>query len=576
MGGPKSKATRAEVLAAFQTDETFKGFAARIGMSPNTLREIWKGEFGEDAFVARGKRLQAAAASIVAKTTAKYRIIREVQIKCNECGAPVKMRANTATRFGKNCRCPDCQKSNCDRSCPVCGLLVEGAKGLGMHFRHRREAGDQIHISYQEAKSEAKWTDLTPNLDYVICLECGHRAETLAGHLKASHGINAVEYKKKHGLSVRIRSLRLEGTRSIAAKNRKGGFGKGSQKIVTCPSCGESWEGSKFLCPDVHDLRCNPCKEKADAKDEAFRWENKIETSDYVICLECEYRAENLTSHLQHRHPGYRERHPEGEIVARCSAVRDKSALKGLVRPPEFGQKIRESKLLGLTMEDFLPFFEDNGTVDQREMLKIIKCGWPTLKSYMDDLGLKPTRKYLEASKEAHRVILTTQQLGLFKLGNGKISLAKAMLGTGYCKVTIKKECVRLGLRCAYANVAQLKCLTAISEALGSLPFQMEWSQERFTNRETGHRFRFDGYFSDVNLVVEFQGHQHYLFPNAYMRNESYRPEWEKLKERDRVKREMIENSQDLIYLEVFEDEPYTDISYLRSRLIQLGITPVS
>ena len=84
--------------------------------------------------------------------------------------------------------------------------------------------------------------------------------------------------------------------------------------------------------------------------------------------------------------------------------------------------------------------------------------------------------------------------------------------------------------------------------------------------------FRFDGYFPDFGLIVEFHGHQHYIFPNAYMINESYLPDYIALRERDRIKRELINASPDLLYLEVLEDEPYTDVSYLRGRLAALGI----
>lgn len=37
--------------------------------------------------------------------------------------------------------------------------------------------------------------------------------------------------------------------------------------------------------------------------------------------------------------------------------------------------------------------------------------------------------------------------------------------------------------------------------------------------------------------------------------------------ERDRAKRRLIEAAPDLVLLEVREDEPYTDVMYLRGRL---------
>jgi len=106
----------------------------------------------------------------------------------------------------------------------------------------------------------------------------------------------------------------------------------------------------------------------------------------------------------------------------------------------------------------------------------------------------------------------------------------------------------------------------------GGLPYEEEWKSWRFVNPLTGHRFRFDGYFPDMCLIVEFQGYQHYTFPNAFMVDESYLPEWDKLRERDRVKRELITNAPDLIYFEVLEEEPYDNVDYLRGRLVGLGV----
>ncbi len=58
------------------------------------------------------------------------------------------------------------------------------------------------------------------------------------------------------------------------------------------------------------------------------------------------------------------------------------------------------------------------------------------------------------------------------------------------------------------------------------------------------------------------------------MVDESYLPEYEALRERDRIKSELIGGAPDLTYFEVREDEPYTDVMYLRGRLTQLGVIP--
>ena len=131
---------------------------------------------------------------------------------------------------------------------------------------------------------------------------------------------------------------------------------------------------------------------------------------------------------------------------------------------------------------------------------------------------------------------------------------------------------VGLGTVWAHGNVSQRKCLDAVREALGGAPYQEEWKSWSFTNPLTGHRFRFDGYYASIGLVVEFQGIFHYRFPNPWMKDESYRSEWEKLVERDRIKKQMIQTTPGLTYLEILEDEPFMDIQYLRGRLMGLGV----
>ena len=44
------------------------------------------------------------------------------------------------------------------------------------------------------------------------------------------------------------------------------------------------------------------------------------------------------------------------------------------------------------------------------------------------------------------------------------------------------------------------------------------------------------------------------------------------LRERDRIKRELVEAAPDLTYFEVREDEPYTSVDYLKGRLRERGL----
>ena len=94
----------------------------------------------------------------------------------------------------------------------------------------------------------------------------------------------------------------------------------------------------------------------------------------------------------------------------------------------------------------------------------------------------------------------------------------------------------------------------------------MSWT---FLNPVSGHRFRYDGFFPDFQLLVEFQGYQHYSFPSVYIQD---RDAFDALQERDRQKVEQVERDGRFKILVVREDEPYTDVEYLSQRLVGLGV----
>ena len=259
MGGPRSKATPEEISSAFQTEEPFKAVAKRIGMSPNTLRKKWKAEFGEVAFKERGKRLQAKAASKQARRMAANRVFRDVAMDCSRCGSSVTLKANQVAHLDTSKFV--CDVCKYDRECPVCGQLVDGERGLSGHFRHRREAGDEAHVAYQEGQSDARWWGKVENEDYVVCRECGVKVETLARHLKTAHGVTAESYRAKYGSDVLIRSRSLTRKRAAAIQAGMGSEARKGTKVISCPGCGGWREVSKFVGP-LHDHRCAQCKQK--------------------------------------------------------------------------------------------------------------------------------------------------------------------------------------------------------------------------------------------------------------------------------------------------------------------------
>lgn len=450
--------------------------------------------------------------------------------------------------------------------CPICSADVANQRGLAAHFRHQAAT----HPSYSGWLEDQEWSGKRENQDFVVCRECGKRDVTLARHLMACHGITAEEYRIKHGPGVLIRATSLTERRSRACRVREGGFGKGELKAVTCPGCGSPHQVSKFLVPGMHDDRCLACRTRGGDSE----WEGKSEPLDFVTCRVCGHRAENLCSHIQSAHPDlvgrYAEVYSGALVVALGSSIRDKSRLRGMVRSPEFGRKIAEARRIDLTLADFGPYLDDDGSVDHRAMIEATGIWYPTLKRYMADLGLRPTYKYVAQRGADRRVRLSLGDLEPYVLGNGKVSLAGAVIGLGHSLPTLRKECFRLGLSWAHGNVSQARCLSAISHALGGSPYQQEWSSPAYVNPKTGRRFRFDGFFPEENLIAEFHGHQHFIFPNAFMgpdRESVYR----EMKERDRIKESLIRETPGMLHIVIREDEPFTDVSYLRARLLLEG-----
>lgn len=468
--------------------------------------------------------------------------------------------------------------------------------------------------------------------DFVVCRECGHQGHKLYRHIQ-KHGLTTEGYLDKYP-SAPMRCLTVTQQQSTTRVARLAAVAPSWQatKMVVCPGCGAEHAVGKFM-GSLHDLRCPQCKAVAVAA--AFhRFDGKSEPADYITCLDCGYKAENLTSHVHSVHPGYRERHGDAPLVALQSAVRDKTALQGKVlsegtrqrmsdnagrwnkgltkethpslaraaekmqskpswskgltatEDPRLAETARKLALYvgegrpwdnglaaNLTLADFQPFMDTEGRVDHHKVVGATGVSWVTVRKYIVDLGLVQTRKYIADAADDRTIRLDKDVLEQFQLLNGKVSIGKAMSVLGHAFKVIQRECNRHGLSTFHRHIRQTLCLDAVSVALGGLLYEQEWASMRFTNPPTGRRFRFDGYFPSKGLLVEFQGHQHYTFPNAYMIDESYLPVYEALRERDRIKRELVEAAPDLTYFEVREDEPYTDVMYLRGRLKELGFS---
>jgi len=470
--------------------------------------------------------------------------------------------------------------------------------------------------------------------DFVVCRECGHRGAKLYRHIESAHGLTTSAYTEKHGVDAPLRCSAAKAKQDASRTARLGASPKTwrETKEVACPSCGKAHLVGKQM-GKLHDLRCSECKKELGYVLPLLTvWMSKVEGVDYVVCRDCAHRAENLTSHVTHLHPGYRERYPDAPLVADESAVRDKSSLKERVlsavtrhrmsvnagrwnagltketdeRVARAAEKMRgrvswsrgltketDPRLAGaveklraymganrtwgnglkaeLTPEDFEPYLDEHGRVDRRAAEEGLGLSWRTLFTYMEVLGLATSDVHVKARAEAATLHIEREDLLRFALGNGKVSIGAAMSGLGHSFPVIKKECGRHGLETFHRRIRQTLCLDAVAKALGVASFVQEWETMRFTNPKTGRRFRFDGYYEDWNLIVEFHGHQHWQFPNAYMLDESYRPLWEESCWRDQEKVRLATEA-GIHYLVVREDEPFTDPVYLAGRLVQMGV----
>lgn len=266
--------------------------------------------------------------------------------------------------------------------CPICSFKVADQRGLAAHFRHQAAT----HPDYTQWQEDQRFDGKAEGQDFVVCLECGHRAETLARHLKAAHGITANDYRAKHG-DVPIRCGKTAVARREAITAGRASPAYAGTKAVTCPSCGQAWQASKFLAT-MHDHRCTACQEREDLEAEQARWVGKSEPADYVECRVCGYRtSENLNSHIQSFHPslsngGYAVTYPNAPINSTISGAR------------VAGIKLRAN----LTEADLAPFKDEKGRVQVALAADTLGLSWLTVLRYCKELKI-PTRNRLAMQK---------------------------------------------------------------------------------------------------------------------------------------------------------------------------------
>lgn len=370
----------------------------------------------------------------------------------------------------------------------------------------------------------------TEGVDFVVCQECGYKATKLYRHL-AKHSMNLQVYKSKYP-NAEIRCSLLKDKQRIShTLKHLGHLPKGNTKTVQCTVCQCVLEVNRFA-GSLHDLRCIACKTKTIPEELDKVWQDKVEGVDYVVCLECGFRANNLSNHVLMSHPQYRDMYPDSPIVAQQSMLRDN---------PLLGTKLSEETRLRMSQ---------NAGRWNAGLTKEVN---PSLAIQAMKMRARPK-------------LVSLGDLESCLDGNGKVILGQVAASVGCSKSTVSHSVKRHGLLVSGGNISELLCLATVAKALDGATYQREWSHAKIINPRTGRRFKFDGYFSEHRLLVEFNGYQHYTFPNRFMPDESYRLVWEQLLWRDRQKVEMAERDGYPV-LVIRADEPYRDVAYITTKL---------
>jgi hypothetical protein len=491
-----------------------------------------------------GKRLQSKAAAAVghSRKGCTYQI-QEVTESCNSCGTPIQVNLLQVAR-SKRLLCVKCSESErgVDRTCPVCNQGCVGVNGLAIHLA---QVDDVSHSSYQLAQEDKIWVGKKEGVDFVRCLVCGHRGVRVDRHISSEHGLSVIEYRSRFpGSEVQSEWLRSARSESATRQHQENPR-KGLTKEIQCPSCKKIRLVGLTFAPKMHESRCPDCVELEEELEEELRWSSLIEGQDYVTCQACGYRAESLVSHIRSAHPElegeYQKVFPGTQVIALNSSIRVKTEETRRNMSNSAGWKLGHTK------------YTDPSIARAAEKMSV---------------SMKEVRS-TKFWRSVDLIRLDKDVLKAFALKNGKISVGKAMAALEHAFVTIKRECERHGLEVSRKHIREALFLETLSQVLGGVAYEVEWSPEWAVNPNTGWPFRYDGYFPEFRLIVEFHGFQHWIFPSFYIKDEA---QYFALQERDRIKENLIHSDPTLRYFLVREDEPYADPGYLHGRLIDEGI----
>ena len=442
------------------------------------------------------------------------------------------------------------------QTCPVCHLpIVPTEQGLLKHIRNKAKNrwGQNAHglwlQTYKETQKLKTDQSLMESIDFVICSICGKKMRSLSSHIR-THGLNIQEYRNRFG------DVPVDSKKVIEAKHLSL-----ASVLSTRTNMTRSTVRPKELKPRPR-LPAPPPRDLSKL--------GGSEPDDYVTCRVCGSQMFALGSHIARWHPEFRETYrtqfPESFTQARRLKL---GSPKGSVFTDEAKRKSSDKQRIKIEPEVIQQFKLEDGSIDHRRLASHTKLSAKIVKRSILESGLAPTDCYLNHLSPL-RVVLTQQDFDPYRLKNGKVAIIKASLGLGYNHRTLQKECIRLGISIAHKMVAQELCLEVISRVLGGSPFTLEWNPPGCLNPETGGKLRFDGYFREYHLLVEYQGFQHSVFPNIY--HGENREKFDEMQRRDRLKVDFVSASEMYKLMVINEVDPWEDTKYIQKKLQETGI----
>jgi len=389
------------------------------------------------------------------------------------------------------------------------------------------------------AKEEylAEWKDKKEGIDYVECKVPGCTTKSgfpfrtknnLKDHLRFNHNLTTEDYESlyhsKHYIERKLPNCAIIDHRLEEVKQRRADQQILCEEANFCIICQEQ-KDPNFLLGNI----CYDCISREEDKDGNL----------YCKLSDCNFKSQFLATHITKTHKmstiDYCKMFPGSYFVS--SKIRKK-------------QKKSGGWSKGLTKET-------DPRIEKTSKGRQGQTSWCKGLTKFDDLRIyKRTQKIIETKSDPNWVgppsKLITLNLEDFKPyldEKGDVFVPKAIKGLNLCCPIIRREMEHLGLKPKRYLVTQHQILELISKITGQ-PYKEEKSFNEIRNPETGRKFLYDGYLQTLNLIVEYHGYHHFVFPNHIHKNIIHFKEAQK---RDYLKRELAING-DYFFLVVRYD----------------------